>query len=105
MPVEIYFVRDGSQQQFGAASYTKPLAACVEDLGLRSDHWTSALDNPPRFGDQSVDASPVDEYKHVVCKIDDAEATASGWKAGYYRVDMAPEEVIARWGTPKAAWA
>jgi hypothetical protein len=104
MSVEIYFVRDGSQPQRGAASYTKPLAACVEELGLKRDHWTSALDNSPRFGDQSVQASPVDEYKHVVCKIDDEEAKASGWKAGHYRIDMTPEEVIGRMGTPKASW-
>lgn len=104
MSVEMYFVRDGSQQQRGAASYTKPLVACVEEVGLRRDHWTSPLDNPPRFGDQSVQGSLLDEYKHVVCKIDDEEAKASGWKAGYYRIDMAPEEVIARLGTPRAPW-
>ena len=104
MPVEIYFVRDGSQPEFGAAGYTKPLAACVDDLSLDRTHWTSALDNPPRFGDQSLPGSPVDEYKHVVCKLDEEEARARGWKAGYYQGSMAPEEVIARWGTPRAAW-
>ena len=102
MPVEIYFVRDGPQLQRGAASYTKLLAACVEEVGLKRDNWTSALDNSPRFGDQSVRGSFFDEYKHVVCKIDDEEAKATGWKAGYYRIEMTPEEVIGRLGTPKA---
>jgi hypothetical protein len=104
MLVEVYFVRDGSQQQFGTASYTKSLAACVEDLGLERGHWRSALDDPPRFGDQSLPGSPEDEYKHVVCRIGEEEAAARGWKPGYYRVDRAAEEVIARWGTPRAAW-
>ena len=104
MPVDIYFVREGSQEQRGAAAYTKPLAACVEEIGLQRGNWISPLDKSPRFGDQNVRASPLDEYKHVICKIDAEEAKASGWKAGYYRVDLTPEEVIGRLGAPKDPW-
>ena len=105
MPVKVYFVREGSQMQSGGPSYVKSLASCVDEIGLKKGDWVQGLNGPgPHFGDQSIEGSPPDEYKHVVCKIDEDEAKASGWPPGYYRIELAPGEVEAAWGAPKVPW-
>ena len=101
MPVQIYFVREGAQDQSGDAVDTPSLMSCVEKIGLTKEHWLSPLDEPsPRFGDQSVRLSKASRPKYLVIKLDEEEAKASGWKAGYYQIDLTPEEVKARLGEP-----
>jgi hypothetical protein len=99
--VAVWFVRDGPQMQHGPSAYQLPLATCVARLGLKKEQWVSGLDKTPRFGDQSKRHSELEPYRHVVCAIDDAEAKASGWEAGYYRIEPDPKEVIARLGLPR----
>ena len=105
MSVEVFFAREGSQRQRGAAGYTMPLAACVEKIGLKKRHWISPLHDTPRFGDQSAQGSHLDPYKHVVVKLGKEEAKASGWRAGYYRIDLNPKQAMERLGEPRKPWS
>jgi hypothetical protein len=104
MQVTVWFVRDGPQEQRGSSAYDEALETCVDRLGLRREQWIANLEKSPRFGDQSKPRSIFDPYRHVVCKIDDAEAKSTNWKAGYYRIALSPEEVIAILGPPKEPW-
>ena len=104
MSVKVLFMREGSQRQRGAAAYTMPLIACFEKIGLRKQHWISPLHSTPRFGDQSEQSSRLDPYKHVVVKLGEEEAKASGWRAGYYLIDLNPKQAMQRLGEPKKPW-
>ena len=104
MSVEVLFMREGSQRQRGAAAYKIALRACVEKIALKKRHWASPLHSTSRFGDQSAQCSHLDPYKHVVVKLGEAEATASGWKAGYYLIDLNPKQAMQRLGEPKKPW-
>jgi hypothetical protein len=101
MTVTVWFVRDGPQMQRGNSAYQLSLSACVAKLGLEKTQWLSGLDSSPRFGDQSKPHSALDAYRNVVCMIDDTEAKSSGWKAGYYRIELSPKAVISRLGAPR----
>jgi hypothetical protein len=104
MSVEVLFMREGSQRQRGAAAYTIPLGACVEKIALKKRHWISPLHYTPRFGDESAQSSHLDPYKHVVVKLREEEAKASGWKTGYYLIDLNPKQAMQRLGEPKKPW-
>ena len=104
MSVEVFFAREGSQRRRGAAAYTMPLAACVEKIGLKEQHWISPLHSTPRFGDQSARCSHLDPYKHVVVKLDEEEAKVSGLRAGYCLIDLNPKQAMRRLGEPKEPW-
>jgi hypothetical protein len=99
--VTVWFVRDGPQKQRGGSAYQLRLATCVARLELKKEQRVSGLEKSPRFGDQSKRHSELDPYRHVVCAIDQTEAKASGWEAGYYRIELDPKEVIARLGPPR----
>jgi hypothetical protein len=100
MAVTVWFVRDGPQEQRGGSAYDVALRTCVDNIGLRREQWISGLEKTPRFGDQGKPRSYLDPYHHVVCKIDEAEAKSTEWKAGYYQIALTPEEVIAILGPP-----
>ena len=86
----------------GAPPPTKfSLGACTEKIGLKQQHWISPLHDAPRFRDQSAQCSHLDPYKHVVVKIGKEEAKASGWRAGYYLIDLNPTRAMERLGEPK----
>jgi hypothetical protein len=97
-------MREDSQQRRGAANYTIPLDACVEKIALKKRHWISPPHYTPRFGDQSEQGSHLDPYKHVVVKLSEEEAKASGWKAGYYLIDLNPKQAMEQLGEPKKPW-
>jgi hypothetical protein len=98
MPVEVYFVGEGAQEQRRPANYTLSLADCVEKLGLKKSNWHSQ--GPPRF-EERRGRLRYNPPKHVVVKLDEDEAKASGWRAGYYRVEMNPRKVVAVLGEPR----
>jgi hypothetical protein len=81
-----------------------PLAACVAKIALKKRHWMSPLHCAPRFGDQNEQGSHLDPYKHVVVKLSEEEAKASGWRAGYYLIDLNPKQAMRRLGEPKKHW-
>ncbi len=102
--VNIWFVREGPEPTRAVPAYELPLDTCVKTLGLEERHWISALTSTPRFGDQTSRLSGIAGYRHVVCEIDDGESGVSGWKAGFYRVDVSPAEAVERLGPPAKPW-
>jgi hypothetical protein len=80
---KVWFARSGNDPTSGAPAYDLPLSECVKRLGLAQSHYLRDLDGTPRFDLPSgVDsfATP----RHVVVEIEDAEASARGWKSGFY---------------------
>ncbi len=97
---KIWFARDGSDPTTGESRYDRPLQQCVEQLGLAQESQRlCGLDQRPVIGDQGP--LPQDS-QHVVCQVDDQEASEHGWAAGYYRLGISPKEVAKRLGPPEA---
>ena len=78
--------------------YTLPLKQCVDQLGLAHGQLLCGLDQRPVIDEESP--LPLD-YQHVICRVDDQEASEQGWEAGYYRLDLRPKEVAKRLGPPE----
>lgn len=104
MTVKVWFVREGPSPTSGGPAYVVPLKSCAEVLGLAAHQWLSGLDKTPRFAEQTPGLGNIAGYKHVICEIDESEAKASGWKAGFYKIDLDTEEVINRLGEPRLPW-
>ena len=98
--VKVWFVREGPEPTRGDPAYQLPLKSCVATLGLAQHHWLSGPDRTPRFGDQTARLTGISDYRHVVCEIEEAQAKAGGWKAGFYRIDLSPAEVVEKLGPP-----
>lgn len=102
---EIWLWRDGDDPTTGGPIAQLPLADCMVKLGVRPHHYCSDLSAPPHFerheyppstGVQVVMGSPgLLGYQHVMMRLDETEAAADGWKPGFYRCPMSPEEVYA----------
>ncbi len=70
---KVWFVRDGYDPTTGAPAYDDlPLEQCIERLGLEKKDWLHGLDQTPHFQAPRV---AVPEYRHVVCEIDEQEAS------------------------------
>jgi hypothetical protein len=112
LTVKIWFVYESAEPSRRGAKYalptqrdikyTLPLEICMRKMGLSEDQWISAMEHAPRPRDQSHQAGGLAPPRHVLCEIDESEAQASGWKTGYYRVDLSPGEVAKRLGPPLA---
>jgi hypothetical protein len=71
------------------------------DFAPSSFQFLSPLHSPPinslgRSG-QAVD------YRLVVIELDDMEAEAANWRAGFYKIAFSPVEVVGKLGEPNAA--
>jgi len=99
--VKVRFVREGPKPTRGGPAYELPLATCVEVLGLTVDPFLSGRERTPRFGDQTARLAGIADYRHVVCKMEDADVAGSGWKTGYYRIELSPAQAIERLGPPR----
>lgn len=99
---KVWFVKEGPDPTRGGPAYKLPLDSCVDQLGLVKSHWLSGLDKRPRFGDQTSRVAGVADYRHVVCEIDESEAAEHGWKAGFYRLEIGPQEARNRLGPSDA---
>ncbi len=93
---KVWFVREGPEPTRGEPKYTLPLEQCIDQLGLAKSHWLHGLDQGPRFGDQTPRPLGMAQYRHVVCQVDEAEASEYGWMAGYYLLEISPKEVRER---------
>jgi hypothetical protein len=104
MTVKIWFVYESAEPtrrgaKFAlpmqrAIKYSLPLETCMRKIGLSEHQWI--VESRP--SDQSRQPGELAPPRHVLCEIDDTEAQASGWKVGYYRVDLSPAEVAKRLG-------
>lgn len=108
MTVKVWFVYESAEPMRRGAKYvlpkqrdikyTLPLETCMRKMGLTEHQWISAMEEGPRRGDLSLRPGGLAPPRHVICEIDESEAQASGWKTGYYRVDLSPGEVAKRLG-------
>lgn len=96
---KVWFMREGSDPTTGAPAYDDlPLEQCIDQLGLEKKDWLHGLDQTPHF--QAPRKQRVAEYRHVVCRVDDAEASEWLWRKGYYLLEIGPKEVARRLGPP-----
>jgi hypothetical protein len=108
MTVKVWFVYESAEPARRGAKYavptqrdikyTLPLETCMRKMGLSEHQWIAEM----RTGDESRRPGGLAAPRHVLCEIDNTEAQASGWKSGYYRVDLSPGEVAKRLGPPRA---
>jgi hypothetical protein len=95
---KVWFVKEGPDPTRGGPAYNLPHDSCVSQLGLAKSQWLSGLNKAPRFGDQTSRVVGVAAYRYVVCEVDDSEAAEYDWKAGFYRLEIGPQEVGKRLG-------
>ncbi len=97
---KVWFVREGPDPTRGEPKYVLPLGQCIDQLGLTKEHWLHGLDLKLRFGRP---ANFPQELRHVVCQVDDPEASEHGWRTGYYLREISPKEVAERLGPPEVS--
>jgi hypothetical protein len=95
--VKVWFVRDGPRPTIGGPAYELSLSSSIELLELKERHWLTDRREDVRFGNQDSALTEIAGNKHVVCEIDEGKA---GWRAGFYRIDLTPEETVRRVGRP-----
>ena len=97
----LWFARTAIDSTSGFAAYELPIQNIAARLGRkRNFEFLSPLDAPPitslgRSG-QAVD------YRFVVIELDDAEAEAANWRAGFYKIAFSPVEIVGKLGEPNA---
>jgi hypothetical protein len=98
----LWFARKGIDSTSGFAAYELPIQTIAAKLGReRNFQFLSPLHSPPitslgRSG-EAVD------YRLVVIELDDMEAEAANWRAGFYKIAFSPVEVVGKLGEPNAA--
>ena len=99
---KVWFVKEGPDPTRGGPAYKLALDSCVGQLDLVKSQWLSGPDKRPRFGDQTSRVAGVADYRHVICEVGESEAAEHGWKAGFYRLEIGPQEVR-KWLGPSGA--
>ncbi len=93
----VWFVRDGPDPTTGTPAYDISLQQCIDQLGLTKNDWLHGLDQKTHFHARRIVAAP--EGRHVVCEIDEQEASEEVWRAGFYLLEISPRQV-AKWLGP-----
>jgi hypothetical protein len=97
---KIWFVREANDPTTGTPAYDISLEQCIDQLGLTKNDWLQGLDQKTHLHARRIVAGP--EYRHVVCEIDEQEASEEVWRAGFYLLEIGPRQVAERLGPPKA---
>ena len=97
---QIWFLYDGPQPTNGKPAYRLPVTECIDKLDVFKSRFCSDLSEVPRFNVSNTLGS-LRGYRHTVMKLNKDEAAAFGWKAGYYRLELKPHEVMERLGRPE----
>ena len=92
---KIWYVREGGDPTAGD---DLPLEQCIELLGLAKNLPRSDLNRPPRF--VGVRSDLPRDPRYVFCEVSGQEASAYGWRPGFYRLEISPKEVAKRLGPP-----
>jgi hypothetical protein len=95
----LWFARKGIESTSGFAAYELPIQNIAGKLGReRNFQFLSPLHIPPinslGRSEQAID------YRLVVIELDEAEAEAANWRAGFYKVAFSPTEVVRKLGKP-----
>lgn len=95
--VKVWFVREGSDPTVGAPAYDISLGQCADQLALAKKDRLHGLDQTPHFQAPRVAAPKI---RHVVCEVNEREASEYDWRAGFYLLEISPKEVAKRLGPP-----
>ena len=94
---KIWFAHDGVDPTTDEPKYERPFKQCVNQVDLVETQWFCRLDQRPVINEESP--LPQD-YQHVICRVDQQEASELGWEPGFYRLGVTPKEVANRLGLP-----
>jgi len=99
---KVWLCRDGDNPTTGGPLAVIPLAECEATLRVSRADYLSDPSAPPRFGKAGDPLATIRGYQHVVIEASAAEATAFGWRPGFYRAHISPEEAhkLLRVGQP-----
>jgi hypothetical protein len=78
---KICFMREGLTGRVDPVA-EKPLAWCIEELGLRTADWWADLETKFII-DKWIELSPYSQLRWVLIRLDETEASGN-WKIGYY---------------------
>jgi hypothetical protein len=78
---KICFMREGLTGRADPVA-EKPLAWCIEELGLQPADWWADLETKFTI-DKWLELSPYSRLRWVLIQLDEAEAS-DNWKSGYY---------------------
>jgi hypothetical protein len=97
----LWFARQGIDSTSGFPAYDLPVDIIAVNLGgERNFRFLSPLHSPPITSlgrsEQAVD------YRLVLMELDEAEADAANWRAGFYKIAVSPVEVVGKLGEPNA---
>ena len=97
----LWFAREGIGSTSGFAAYELPIQNLAAKLGRKVNfQFLSPLHTPP-IDTIGLSVQAVD-YRFVVIELDATEAEDSNWRAGFYRVDYSPVEIVGKLGEPTA---
>ena len=97
----LWFARQGMGSTSGFPAYELPVDIIAANLGgERNFQFLSPLHSPPITSlgrsEHAVD------YRFVFMELDEAEADAANWRAGFYTIAFNPVEVVRKLGKPNA---
>lgn len=87
----VWMVREGAGPPQGNPWKEMSVADCCKRLGLIPSNFWCGLTDPPKFGEPS-ELAKFRDSRFVFVELDDAEAAQSSWKAGFYKLELSPEE-------------
>jgi hypothetical protein len=90
--VTVWMAKAGSNPADGRPWREMSLSECQQRLGLESSNFRSDLAISPKFGDTSKKAGNFADPVAVVVKIEEEEGAQHHWRAGFYLLDLLPDE-------------
>lgn len=91
----VWFCYEGPEPTGREPAYELSIAECQKVLGMRQSNYRGNLSTTLSFNRDSV-LGKFAGYKHVVVAISVTESASSEWKAGFYLLQISPDDVIAR---------
>jgi hypothetical protein len=77
----------------------KPFATCVKQLRLNKAQYLGGINAKVQMGKPTDALASLHRgYTHIVTLVVEPEASAHGWKAGYYHVPVPAKEAAERLG-------
>ena len=92
----VWMAKAGSDPARGEPWREMPLTECRERFGLVPSNFCSDLAIAPKFGNTSKAAGIFADPVAVVVKVEEREAAQHHWRAGFYLLDLSPDEAKTR---------
>ncbi len=95
---KVWYCRDGDRPGVGDPAATPDFENCLRMLELRQEHFVCGLSTPPRIGEAHDPMADYRGYQHVIVEVAEQEARQHGWKPGFYRSPVLPQDAGKRLG-------